>query len=131
MRSVAVVVLLALCGCAGGQRARSELEEANDSFARSFRWGDLRSLSQRIVPERQQEFLRLAARQEDDLKVTDYELQDVQAGSDKAVVQSRVTWYRQSTLVTKSELMAVLWERKGNTWMIGSIMGGPLPLPPR
>jgi hypothetical protein len=130
VHGAAVILVLALCGCAGAQNARNDLEEANDAFAKAIRWSDLRGLAQRIVLDRQPEFLKLAARGEDNLKVTDYELQDVQAGSDKAVVRSRVSWYREPSIVAKTEWMTILWERKGGTWLIESILGGPLPLPP-
>jgi hypothetical protein len=130
VRGAAVILVLALCGCAGAQNARNDLEEANDAFARALRWSDLRNLSQRVAPDRQAEFLKLAAGGEDNLKVTDYELQDVQAGTDKAIVHSRVSWYREPSIVAKTESMTILWERKGGTWLIASILGGPLPLPP-
>jgi hypothetical protein len=130
LQRAAVILVLALCGCAGVQNARNDLEEANDSFAKAIRWSDLRSLAQRIAPERQPEFLKLASGAEDSLKVTDYELQDVQAGSDKAVVRSHVSWYREPSIVAKTEWMTILWERKDRTWLIASIVGGPLPLPP-
>lgn len=130
LSKAAATLVLALCGCAGAQSSRSQLEEANDAFAKALRWSDLRGVAQRVVPERQQEFLKLVARGEDNLKVTDYELEDVQAGGDKAVFHSRVSWYREPSMVAKTEWMTVLWERKGRTWMIASIVGGPLPLPP-
>jgi hypothetical protein len=130
VHGAAVILVLALCGCAGAQNARNDLEEANDAFARALRWSDLRNLSQRVASDRQAEFLKLAARGEDNLKVTDYELQDVQAGTDKAIVHSRVSWYREPSIVAKTESMTILWERKGGTWLIASILGGPLPLPP-
>jgi hypothetical protein len=131
VHGAAVILVLALCGCAGAQNARNDLEEANDAFARALRWSDLRNLSQRVAPDRQPEFLKLAAGGEDNLKVTDYELQDVQAGTDKAIVHSRVSWYREPSIVAKTESMTILWERKGGTWLIASILGGPLPLPPQ
>src|SRR3954463_13095972 len=86
--SAAAILVLALCGCAGAQNGRNQLEEANDAFSKALRWSDLRGLTRRIVPDRQAEFLKLLAPGEDTLKVTDYELEDVQAGSDKAVVRS-------------------------------------------
>jgi len=131
VRIVRAVVLLALCGCAGAQNSRNALEEANEAFAKSLRWSDLRGVVQRVVSDRQPEFLRLVASAEENLKVTDYELEDVQAGSDKAIVHSRVSWYREPSMVAKTERMSILWERKGGSWLIASILGGPLPLPPR
>ena len=131
MRVVHAVIVLALCACAGTQNARNALEEANEAFAKSLRWSDLRGIAQRVVPDRQPELLRLLASAEDNLKVTDYELEDVQAGNDKAVVHSRVSWYREPSMVAKTERMSILWERKGATWLIASMLGGPLPLPPR
>jgi hypothetical protein len=128
---VAVLLLCALLGCAEGQRSRTELEEANEAFAKSIRWSDLRGVGQRVAPERRAEFLALAAKDETSLKVTDYELEDVQLSSDKAIVHSRVSWYFEPSVVTKTEIMTVLWEQKGGTWVIAAIVGGPLPLPPR
>jgi hypothetical protein len=125
-----LILLLALIGCAQAQHSRTELEESNDAFSKAIRWSDLNGLGQRVVPDRQPEFLRLAAKSEDSLKVTDYELQDVQASNEKAIVRSRVSWYREPSIVTKTELMIIVWERKGGTWLITSMLGGPLPLPP-
>jgi hypothetical protein len=125
-----VTLLLALLGCAEAQHSRTELEDANDAFSKSIRWSDLHGLGQRIVPERRAEFMRLAAEKEATLKVTDYELQDVQVSSDKAIVHSRVSWYLEPSVVTKTEVMTILWEQKGGTWLIAAMAGGPLPLPP-
>ncbi|HEY2029430.1 MAG TPA: hypothetical protein VGH20_09490 [Myxococcales bacterium] len=126
-----VVLVLTLSGCAGAQNARNDLEEGNEAFSKSIRWSDLRGIVQRVVPERQKDFLRVANGAEENLKVTDYELEDVQVGGDKAVVHSRVSWYREPSIVAKTEWMTILWVRKGTTWLIASIAGGPLPLPPR
>jgi hypothetical protein len=126
-----VILLLALCGCAGGQNTRKDLEEANDAFSRDIRWSDLRGLAQRVAPDRQPEFLRLTAGSEESLKVTDYELQDVQASAERAIVRSKVSWYREPSIVAKSGWMTIVRERKGGAWLITSIAGGPLPLPPR
>src|SRR3954471_24287579 len=83
----AAILVLALCGCAAAQNGRNQLEEANDAFSKAIRWSDLRGLGRRVVPDRQAEFLKLLPPGEDSLKVTDYELEDVQDGSDKAVVR--------------------------------------------
>ena len=130
LRGTAAVALLALLACAQTQRSRTELEEANDSFSKALRWSDLRGLAQRVVPERQAEFFKLLSGNEDSLKVVDYEMQDVQAGADQAIVHSRVTWYREPSISTKTESMTVLWVQKNGSWMIASIVGGPLPLLP-
>lgn len=130
LRGTAAIALLPLIACAQTQRSRSELEDANDAFSKAIRWSDLRSLGQRVVPDRQAEFFKLAATNEDNLKVVDYEMQDVQVGADKAIVHSRVSWYRDPSVITRTESMTVLWEQKSGTWLIASILGGPLPLPP-
>jgi hypothetical protein len=125
-----VILLAASIGCAHGQHDGTELEAANNALARSIRWSDLTGLAHQIVPERQAEFLKLAGSSEDNLKVNDYEVEDVQVSGDKAVVRSRVSWYRQPSITNKTESMTVLWEQKGGTWWIVAIVGGPLPLPP-
>jgi hypothetical protein len=121
-------MLLALIGCAHGQQG-DELEAANNVFAKALRWSDFKGWAQQVVPERRAEFLKLAATDEDNLKVNDYEIGDVQISSDKAIVHSRVSWYRLPSITNKTESMSVLWERKGGTWLITSIVGGPLALP--
>jgi len=126
---VPVTMLVALIGCAHSQQG-DELEAANRVFARSIRWSDLKGWTQQVVPERRAEFLKLAGTDEDNLKVSDYELEDVQVSDDKAIVRSRVSWYRLPSITNRTEAMMVLWERKGGTWLITSIVGGPLPLPP-
>jgi hypothetical protein len=130
LRGTAAIALLSMFACAGAQHSRTELEDANDAFSKAIRWSDLRGLGQRVVPDRQAEFLKLAATNEDSLKVVDYEMQDVQVSADKAIVHSRVAWYREPSVSTKTESMTVLWEQKNGTWLIASIVGGPLPLPP-
>jgi hypothetical protein len=122
-----VILLLALIGCAHSQH--EELEAANNVFARSIRWSDLKGWAQQVVPERRAEFLKLAVTDEDNLKVNDYEMEDVQVSGDKAIVRSRVSWFRLPSITNKTESMMVLWERKSGTWMITSIVGGPVPLP--
>ena len=121
-------MLLALIGCAHNQQG-DELEAANNVFAKSIRWSDLKGWGQQVVPERRAEFVTLAATDEDNLKVNDYEVEDVQISGDKAIVRGRVSWYRLPSITNKTERMNVLWERKNGTWLITSIVGGPLPLP--
>ncbi len=122
-------MLLALIGCAHGSHG-DELEAANNVFTRAIRWSDLKGWAQQVVPERRTEFLKLAATDEDNLKINEYEMEDVQIiSSDKAIVRGRVSWYRLPSITNKTESMIVLWERKGGTWLITSIVGGPLPLP--
>ena len=130
LRGTAAIALLPLFACAQTQRSRTDLEAANDAFSKAIRWSDLRGLGQRVVPDRQAEFFKLAATNEDNLKVVDYEMQDVQVSADQAIVRSRVSWYREPSVITRTESMTVLWEQKNGTWLIASILGGPLPLPP-
>ena len=129
VRVTAVILLLAI-GCAHGHDG-TELESANTAFARQIRWSDFTALAQQIAPERQAEFFKLAASNEDNLKVNDFEVQDVQVNGDKAVVHSRISWYLQPSITNKTESMSVLWEQKGGAWLIVAMVGGPLPLPPR
>src|SRR6185503_2003043 len=101
MRWMAHAALIVLLGCA--HAGRTELESANDAFAREVRWTDLAGLAQQIAPERQAEFARLIGPNEDTLKVDDYEVQDVQVSGDKAIVRSRISWFRQPSITNKTE----------------------------
>jgi hypothetical protein len=140
-RRIALLLLaaaaLAYAGAAGcAHKPRSggadALRAASERFHLLLRWGDVRGAIQFVVPERRLALLKAAldAKDEESLRVTEYELEDAQFSDEKATVLSKITWYRIPSVVTRSEAVVTHWVSRDGAWMIEAIEGGPLVLPP-
>ena len=134
LRRLAVLLVVALgLGCAHQRAAASadSLKTSQESFFRFLRWTVLRDASQILVPESQHDWLEKAldAKDEDNLKVIDYELDDLQL-HDKgtATTVTRITWHRLPSVTTKNDRVTAEWVERGGTWYVKSIKNGPLPL---
>jgi hypothetical protein len=103
-----------------------------EEFHRFVRWGDMNGASRFLAPEQRLVFLKgvLDRRDEELLKVTDYELEDAQVSAGKAVVLSKITWYRLPSVTTTTEAMVLNFEERNGAWAIVAISGGPVPLEP-
>jgi hypothetical protein len=136
---VCVAVALGL-GCAHQRAAASadSLKTAHESFLRFLRWSVLRDASQILVPESEKAWLdgALDAKDDENLKIIDYELDDLKMRDKGATTVTQLTWHRLPSVTTKRERMTVEWVERGGTWYVQSVKGGPLPLeaapePPR
>lgn len=133
-RHAVVAVAVLLLGCAHRKPIADlqSLRTASDTFFRFLRWGDLRGASQLIVPESQKGWLdrALAARDDENLKVTDVEADDLRFLGSAAggTGVSKVTWHRLPSITTRTERVTVEWVEREGIWFIFSVQGGPLPL---
>lgn len=133
MRRLAALSLFALLLACAQLRPKANadsLRQASDTFARFLRWGDLRGASQLLVHESQRGWLDAAldARDDENLKVTEVEPDDLRLEAGRATTVSRVTWYRLPSVNARTERMKVEWVERGGTWYVVAIDGGPLPL---
>lgn len=128
-----------LVGVSGGcvhKKVRPSVETLRSSaetFHRMLRWGEIRAAAQFVAPTRRTEYLRkvIDAKDEQTLKVNEYELEDAQMAGDHAVVVSSISWYRLPSVTNTTEAMVVQWVHRDSVWFIESIEGGPIPLPPK
>lgn len=134
-RLAAIFILLALgsVGCAHykPKATLASLRSASDTFFRYLRWNDLRGAAQMLVAESQQAWLdgALDAKDDENLKVTDCELDDLRiAEPGKAVGEAKVTWHRLPSVTTRTDRVVVHWVDRDGSWFVSSVKSGPLPL---
>jgi len=96
------------------------LKQSADTFFRFQRWGpDLRGAAQVLAPEAQQEWLgkALDARDDENLKVTEAELDDLKLRPDgTATTVTRLTWHRLPSVSTKTERVTDEWVDRSGIW---------------
>ena len=142
--ALALLAFVLLPGCIHRQQVGSleTLKTASEKFHQTLRWNDVRSAAQLVAPERRSEFLkaRLTAKDDEDLKITEYELEDavkipppppvkgVTPPTPTANVISKITWYRVPSVTTKTDVVTTLWEDRDGTWVLVEIEGGPVAL---
>lgn len=129
-RSLALLLALALAGCAHSPKDKLEtLKPIVEGFHKSIRWKDFRGAARIIVPERRDRFedARRELKDEDDLSVTDYELEDVKLSDDglRATVISRVQWMRLPSASAKTATVTSEFVYRDGTWLLERQLGGP------
>lgn len=130
-----LVVLPALGGggCAHGPRKGSveALKPSVEAFHQGVRWGDFTAAARTVAPERREAFLRArrALREEKDLSILDYHLEDVELAPDgqRAVVTSRIQWLRLPSVSATEERVTSHWAWRGSVWVLERQEGGPFP----
>jgi len=131
--ALALASLLLCAGCAHGRKSKGGvdgLKAAAERFHQLARWGDLRSAFQLVTPEQRLKALKEALDRKDDdnLKVLDYELEDAQVDGARATVLSKITWQRLPSVSAKTDAVTFEFVDREGVWFIDGIEGGPLPL---
>jgi hypothetical protein len=91
--------------------------------------------AQRIPAERRTEFLFERDRLADELMIDDYEVVFLEMGKgedkgEKATVQVRWTWHRDSKGIVHKTTTRQSWSRKGKRWLLTAeehLLGEPMP----
>lgn len=132
LRISVVVLATALAGCAhrAPRPSSAMLREGAENFHKYLRWGDPRAAARFVEPDQRLRFLEkaLEVTKDEQLQITDYEIQDAQVRPSRATVLSTMTWYRLPSLSTHTETMVLEWVERDGGWWIASIRGGPVPL---
>ena len=123
---------LVLCSaCAHIKRAADleSLKAAADTFHERIRWRDFRGASELIAPERRAAFqaARDSQRDERDLSITDYQLEDARLSADgsTALVISRMSWMRLPSLSETTQLVTSEFVLRDGSWLLARQSGGP------
>ncbi len=129
----ALASLLAAAGCAhSGSRSPglSDLKSTAERYHRLLRWGDVRASLQIVAPELRAKALRSSVERKDDedLKVIDYEMVDAQVDGERAKVLSKITWHRLPSVTARTDAVSFELVARDGAWYIRSIDGGPVPL---
>lgn len=105
------------------------LKPTIEAFHQAARWKDFQAIGELLVPEKKDAFMkaRKALKDERDLFVTDYELQDAKISLDllKAAAVSHIKWYRLPSATEEDSLVTSNWIWVDKHWRLDSQDGGP------
>ncbi len=100
-----------------------------ESFHQRVRWKDYRIAARYIVPERRKDFerARRELKDERDLSITDYEIEEVQFVEEgqRAIVTSRIHWMRLPSVSEQTATVTSEFIYRDGTWMLERQVGGP------
>jgi hypothetical protein len=103
-------------------------------YFKSMRWQDLRGSTQMVESEQRSVYQSHVDDEhlEDHLKVTEYELRDVSCNPNglNAEASADLSWYVEPSVTLKHEVVTLHLTWRNSRWMIASIHGGPIELPP-
>lgn len=122
-------LLLGACVHTPATQGKETLKPTVEGFHQRVRWRDYSSAAQYLAPERQEAFekARRAKRDEKDLTITDFELEEVRVAPDgkSAQVRSRINWIRLPSVSEQSESVESEFAFRAGRWMLTRQRGGP------
>lgn len=123
------LALMAACAHSPQRGDAPSLKKAAEAFHQRIRWKDLRGAIELLVPERRQAFEDgyRARRDENDLSITDYELEDLRVAADglSAVVVSRLSWMRLPSVSVATETIHSVYLYRQGAWWLEQQDAGP------
>ena len=106
-----------------------ELKPTIEAFHKCARWKDFQCIANMLVPEKRDAFLkaRTTLKDERDLSVTDYELEEAKVSPDrlKAAAISHIRWFRLPSTSEENSTVTSNWIWQEKTWRLDSQDGGP------
>ncbi len=129
-KAVALVFPMVFLGCATTPKGDIELLKPTiEAFHQAARWKDFQAIGDLVVPEKRDAFLkaRKDMKDEKDLYITDYELQDAKVSEDRlrAAAVSHIKWYRLPSTTEEDSTVTSNWIWKDRAWRLDSQDGGP------
>lgn len=130
---VPLLALMALLSACAHTRTSSSATEALrpvvEGFHKRVRWRDYASAAHYLAPERREAFekARRELRDDKDLSVTDFELEEVKIAPDTktAEVRSRISWVRLPSVTEESEQVVSDFAYRDGRWLLVRQQGGP------
>ena len=126
------LLFLPLCflGCATVPKGDIELLKPTiEAFHQAARWKDFQAIGELLIPEKKDAFMkaRKDLKDEKDLFITDYELQDAKISLDllKAAAVSHIKWYRLPSASEIDSTVTSNWIWVDKAWRLDSQDGGP------
>lgn len=125
------LIALSLSACAHGPRSSGAdgAHKVADLFHHRVRWKDFGGAALLVVPEKREAFeqARQLLKDERDLTVADYQLDEIQVSPDQlsARLVSRVSWYRLPSVSAHEDTVVteLVWHE--GAWLIARQTGGP------
>lgn len=119
-------------GCVTGRPEKPDTEALKpriEDFHLRVRWRDFRGAAELLVPDRRAAFLKARAekRDEKDLSITDYQLEECVFASDglKAECISYLSWIRLPSVSEERATVTSVFVWNNNTWQLAQQKEGP------
>lgn len=119
MRGLAAMILAAsAAACSAAPKSGETLAESVRTYNDGIRWQRYAVAAGRLPPAERSAFVDEWDARSEDLKITDYEIVDVVARGDRALVQVKISWYgdREGTLHDTHARQT--WQRRGKIWLL-------------
>lgn len=137
MRTPLVLAFALVTGACGAAAQQTDtLGEAVRSYNDGVRWGRLGIAASKIPPRERAQFVDEMDERAEDVKITDYEVVDVAARTQRqAKVRIKMSWYLASKGTVHETHSEQTWERQGKLWFMvqeARVRGAEMPgLPER
>ena len=116
MRAALLVLLLVACR---PPKAGETLGESVRNYNEGIRWQRYENAAIHVPAAERAQFVDDADERSKDVKITDYEIVKVEQKTDRvALVQVKVSWYRDSEGTLRETQARQTWERHGKTWLV-------------
>jgi hypothetical protein len=114
-----VVVAVTLAACGAAQQNADTLGDSIRSFNDGVRWGRYEVAASKIPALERSQFVNDMDERSDDVKISDYEIVNVDARGPKAAqVHLKLSWYRSSEGTLRETHALQTWERHGKLWFM-------------
>ncbi|MBS1121563.1 MAG: hypothetical protein H6Q90_3791 [Deltaproteobacteria bacterium] len=118
-RTLAMLVVATLAACGAAQRDADTLGDSIRSFNDGVRWGRYEVAAAKIPARERSQFVNDMDERSDDIKISDYEVVNVDARGPKAArVHLKLSWYRDSEGTLRETHALQTWERHGKLWFM-------------
>ncbi len=112
-------ILLFLYACGGVPQNTDTLGDSIRGYNDGVRWGRYTVAAAKVPPKERAEFISEMDERAENIKITDYDIVDVNAKTDReAKVRIKIGWYddREGTVHETHALQT--WERRGKLWFM-------------
>lgn len=115
---ILVVGAAGAAACSAAPKSGETLAESVRTYNDGIRWQRYAVAAGRLPPAERSAFVDEWDARSEDLKITDYEIVDVVARGDRALVQVKISWYgdREGTLHDTHARQT--WQRRGKIWLL-------------
>ncbi len=128
MKRFLTLSLLTACGAIPKQG--EPLMDSVQLYNEGVRWERLANAASRVPAAERSDFLDEREELAEDLKISDWEVERVEAKGGKAKIRVKYTWYLDDIGAVHETHAAQSWERHGKAWlMLGEVRtrGEPMP----
>ena len=114
----AIVLALGLSACGAQARMGESLVDTVMAYNQGVRWSRFSAAAAHVPPEERASFLDQRDELSEALRITDYELLEVEPAGGGARIHVKYTWFSTDEDVVRETHADQLWERRGKAWII-------------